>query len=115
MGRITVRRPVVRLTVGAEGVRRSDTLAVEEALELRVGGTPLAVTMRTPGNDVELAAGFLVSEGVISRGDQFRSAIHCGGPGTGGPGLGASAGNSLTFGLFDSAEGNTYNVLDVTL
>src|SRR3954454_13552262 len=102
MGRITTRRPVVKITVGSDGHRRSDTLAVEEPLEIRVGGAPLAVTMRTPGNDVELAAGFLVSEGVISRGDQSRSAIHCGGPGTGGPGLGASAGNSLTFGLFDS-------------
>ena len=101
MGRITVRRPVTKLIVGAEAVRRSDTLAVEEPLEIRVGGLSLAVTMRTPGNDVELAAGFLVSEGVISRGDQFRSAIHCGGPGTGGP----LAGNSE----------NTYNVLDVTL
>ena len=81
MGRITVRRPVTKLTVGADPVRRSDTLAVEEPLEIRVGGLSLAVTMRTPGHDVELAAGFLVSEGVISRGDQFRSAIHCGGPG----------------------------------
>src|SRR6187402_39000 len=94
MGRITVRRSVTKLTVGAEPVRRSDTLAGEEPLEIRVGGTALAVTMRTPGNDVELAAGFLVSEGVISRGEHFRSAIHCGGPGAG---------------------GNTYNVLDVTL
>ncbi len=101
MGRITVRRPVTKLTLGAETVRRSDTLAVEEPLEIRVGGDALAVTMRTPGHDVELAAGFLVSEAVISRGDQFRSAIHCGGPGTGGP----LAGNSE----------NTYNVLDVTL
>ncbi|MFT4229727.1 MAG: formate dehydrogenase accessory sulfurtransferase FdhD [Microbacterium sp.] len=96
MGRITTRRPVTRITLGEPVVRRADTLAVEEPLELRVGGVPLAVTMRTPGDDVELAAGFLVSEGVISRGDQFRSAIHCGGPGTGG------------------AE-NTYNVIDVAL
>jgi len=109
MGRITVRRSVVKLTVGAESTRRSDTLAVEEPLEIRVGGIPLAVTMRTPGNDVELAAGFLVSEGVISLGEHFRSAIHCGGPGTGGP----STGSGLT--LLDQADGNTYNVLDVTL
>ncbi|MBN9183390.1 MAG: formate dehydrogenase accessory sulfurtransferase FdhD, partial [Microbacterium sp.] len=88
MGRITARRPIVRITVGTDegdlSSRRPDTLAVEEPLEIRVGGAPLAVTMRTPGNDVELAAGFLVSEGVISHGGEFRSAIHCGGPGTGG-------------------------------
>jgi FdhD protein len=98
MGRITARKPVVRITLGAGETRRPDTLAVEEPLEIRVGGSPLVVTMRTPGDDVELAAGFLVSEGVISRGDEFRSAIHCGGPGTGG----ASAQNS-------------YNILDVSL
>ncbi len=96
MGRITARAPIVKLRVGAGRVRRSDTLAVEEPLEIRIGGVPLAVTMRTPGHDVELATGFLVSEGVIARGDQLRGAIHCGGPGTGG------------------AE-NTYNVLDVSL
>jgi FdhD protein len=107
MGRITVRRPVTKLTVGAEAMRRSDTLVVEEPLEIRVGGLALAVTMRTPGNDVELAAGFLVSEGVISRGDQFRSAIHCGGPGTGGPLTGIAIGAPT--------DGNTYNVLDVSL
>lgn len=99
MGRITVRRPIVRVTVGEEEIRRPDTLTVEEPLEIRVGGRQLAVTMRTPGHDVELAAGFLVSEGVISRGDEFRSAIHCGGPGTSGPG----------------DAGNTYNILDVSL
>ncbi|WP_159499165.1 formate dehydrogenase accessory sulfurtransferase FdhD [Microbacterium sp. 18062] len=96
MGRITTRRPVVKITLGHEPHRRADVLAAEEPLEIRVGGRSLAVTMRTPGNDVELAAGFLVSEAVIGRGDEFLGAIHCGGPGTGG-------------------ASNTYNVLDVTL
>ena len=45
---------------------RADLLAVEEPLEIRVGGEPLAVTMRTPGDDIDLAAGFLASEGVIA-------------------------------------------------
>ncbi|MBZ4487969.1 formate dehydrogenase accessory sulfurtransferase FdhD [Microbacterium sp. cx-55] len=96
MGRITTRRPVVRITLGQEPHKRADVLAAEEPLEIRVGGRPLAVTMRTPGHDVELAAGFLVSEAIIGRGDEFSNAIHCGGPGTGG-------------------VENTYNVLDVTL
>lgn len=95
MGRITVRRRITRFTVGAGSVLREDTLAVEEPLEIRVGGKALAITMRTPGHDVDLAAGFLVSEGVIARGSDFGSAIHC-----------ASA---------DPLEENTYNVLDVTL
>jgi FdhD protein len=43
-----------------------DAVAVEEPLEIRVGGEPLAVTMRTPGNDEELALGFLHGEGLIS-------------------------------------------------
>ena len=105
MGRLTVHRPIVKVVIADDSIgerRRSDTLAVEEPLEIRVGGAPLAITMRTPGHDVELAAGFLVSEGVIARGDQFRSAIHCGGPGTG------------AVGVAGSAE-NTYNVLDITL
>ncbi|ADG78952.1 formate dehydrogenase accessory sulfurtransferase FdhD [Tsukamurella paurometabola] len=96
MGRITTRRAVTKIVVGSGADRRVDTLAVEEPLEIRVAGSPLAVSMRTPGHDVELAAGFLVSESVISRGEQFASAIHCGGPGTGG-------------------ELNQYNVLDVAL
>jgi FdhD protein len=96
VGRITTRRPVLRITAGEGADRRADTLVVEEPLEIRVAGTALAVTMRTPGHDVELAAGFLVSEGIIGGSDEFRSAIHCGGPGTGG-------------------DENTYNVLDVAL
>jgi FdhD protein len=72
-----------------------DVLAVEEPLEIRVGGRSLAVTMRTPGQDVDLAAGFLVSEGVITRGEHFSSARYCAGV---------------------SRDGlNTYNVMDVTL
>jgi len=81
--------------VGARAIKREDVLAGEEPLEIRVGGRSLAVTMRTPGDDVDLAAGFLVSEGVISHGAQFASARFCAGePGT---------------------VENTYNVLDITL
>jgi FdhD protein len=47
-----------------------DEVAIEEPLEIRIGQDPLAVTMRTPGNDEELAAGFLLSEGIVhARGD----------------------------------------------
>src|SRR5438477_2476280 len=54
-----------------DGVR--DEVAVEEPLEIRVGGEALAVTMRTPGHDEELALGFLVGEGLIAR-DEPRAA-----------------------------------------
>ena len=47
-----------------EGSTERDVVAVEEPLEIRVGGEPLAVTMRTPGNDEELALGFCLSEGI---------------------------------------------------
>ena len=46
--------------------RTEDELAIEEPLEIRVDGEPLAVTMRTPGEDEELAAGFLAGEGLIA-------------------------------------------------
>jgi FdhD protein len=52
---------VVRLP---EGEAEPDEIAVEEPLEIRVGGRPIAVTMRTPGHDEELALGFLISEGI---------------------------------------------------
>lgn len=56
------------------GVRRvPDTLAGEEPLEIRVGRSPLAVIMRTPGDDRELAAGFLFTEGLIESREQIRS------------------------------------------
>ena len=47
--------------------RISDELAPEEPLEIRVDTRPVSVTMRTPGHDDELAAGFLLTEGLISR------------------------------------------------
>jgi FdhD protein len=52
--------------------RVQDYLAVEEPLEIRIGDAPISVTMRTPGNDVELAAGFLFTEGIISSRSELR-------------------------------------------
>jgi FdhD protein len=48
-----------------------DSLAAEEPLEIRVNGTPLTVTMRTPGHDLELAAGFLLTEGIVESREQL--------------------------------------------
>jgi len=58
------RADVVRFPAG-ETVR--DAIAVEEPLEIRIGGRPIAVTMRTPGHDEELALGFCVTEGIAPR------------------------------------------------
>lgn len=94
MGRLTVRRPVLRL--GPDGARRQlDSLAAEEPLELRVNGAALSVTMRTPGHDVELAHGFLLTEGVLGAAADVSAARYC---------------DSL-----DERGRNTYNVLDVVL
>jgi FdhD protein len=59
----TARVEVVRVPGGAE----LDAVAVEEPLEIRIGGRPVAVTMRTPGHDEELALGFCLSEGLAPR------------------------------------------------
>ncbi|MBW2243238.1 MAG: formate dehydrogenase accessory sulfurtransferase FdhD [Deltaproteobacteria bacterium] len=54
----------------------SDRVAHEEPLEIQVGGTPLAVLMRTPGHDLELATGFLITEGIVSSRKALASVHH---------------------------------------
>ncbi len=94
MGRVTRKHMVLRM--GPElAARRSDTIAVEEPLELRLNGDPFVVTMRTPGHDIDLIHGLLHSEAVIARRGDVVTARYC--DGIGPDGL------------------NTYNVLDVTL
>jgi FdhD protein len=92
---------VLRIDLAAPGEprRRPDDLAAEEPLEIRVGPagpgrrTPLAVTMRTPGQDIDLAMGFLLTEGVIGAATDVVTAQLCAGTDT----------------------PNTYNVVDVVL
>lgn len=94
MGRVTARRRASHLTADTE-TTRAETLAVEEPMEIRINGTAISVTMRTPGSDVELAQGFLLTEGVIGRRGDIATVQYCRGAGDDGV--------------------NSYNVLDVTL
>jgi FdhD protein len=57
--------------------QRADLLAVEEPLEIRIDDEPLTVTMRTPGDDIDLAAGFLYTEGLLGSLDQVREIRMC--------------------------------------
>lgn len=66
MGRVTARRRVVRVRDGRTSAR-ADTVAVEEPLVVRVGDAALTLTMRTPGDDFDLVAGWLVSEGAVAQ------------------------------------------------
>jgi FdhD protein len=92
MGRVTARRGVLRISDGVR-VTRPDTLVAEEPLEIRVDKRALAVTMRTPGDDLDLALGFLLTEGVIRSTGDVRTAQLCAG----------------------EQAPNTYNVVDVVL
>lgn len=56
---------------------RADRVVTEEPLEIRVEGEPLAVIMRTPGDDIELTAGFLLAEEIISSADDLGLIAHC--------------------------------------
>jgi FdhD protein len=94
MGNVTARRRATHLTAG-QAITRPETLAVEEPLEIRVNGSAVTVTMRTPGSDIELAQGFLLTEGVIAQREDVLTIRYCGGRGENGV--------------------NAYNVLDVTL
>src|SRR3954463_15597129 len=62
---------IERVTRTGDRERERDELAVEEPLEIRVDGAALAVTMRTPGEDEELAVGFLAGEGLIGGRDEI--------------------------------------------
>lgn len=61
------RHRVLRWQSRAKSVTANDDLAAEEPLEIRIDNHPISVTMRTPGNDDELAVGFLISEGLLKR------------------------------------------------
>jgi FdhD protein len=82
----TVRRPVTPVRVlevdGAAVRERPDRLVTEEPMEIRVQAPgaepqPVAVTMRTPGNDFELAVGFCVTEGILTDPDQLAEVAYC--------------------------------------
>jgi FdhD protein len=94
MGRVTRKYAVLRFGPGLRS-RRSDLLAVEEPLEVRLNGEPFLVTMRTPGDDIDLIHGLLHSEGVIASAADIVLARYCAGLGPDGM--------------------NTYNVVDVRL
>lgn len=78
-GRLVRRTRVTRFAADGARVEREDTLAVEEPLEVRVNGSSFSVTMRSPGDDFDLVAGFLVSEGVIWSAEQLASMRFCAG------------------------------------
>src|SRR3954451_21904163 len=94
VGRVTSRTPVLRIR-GPVRATRPDTVAAEEPLEIRLGGSALAVTMRTPGDDFDLVHGFLATEGAIGSADALAGRRYC---------------NSV-----DDEGRNTYNVVDVDL
>ncbi|WP_312977829.1 formate dehydrogenase accessory sulfurtransferase FdhD [Corynebacterium sp.] len=99
MGRLIDNARVTKVRVTEDAVAtdtRADRLAVEEPLQLRVDGTDLTTTMRTPGHDIELVHGLLHAEGVITSAQDVVTARYC--AGAVGP---------------DNA--NTYNTLDVSL
>jgi len=76
-GRGVAERRVLKVGAGGEARRARDRLAVEEPLELRVAGRPVGVTMRTPGNDVELAIGYCISERLVARPDDVEAVRFC--------------------------------------
>lgn len=77
MGRRSSRHPATRIRKGGEAVREVATLAVEEPLEVRIGGRAHVVAMRTPGDDWDLAAGYLVSEGTIWDREHLPEICYC--------------------------------------
>lgn len=107
MGRITQRKRITRILREADNAparphqdgvtsrSKVDVLAVEEPLEIRLSGEAFTVTMRTPGNDFELVAGFLVAEGMLGTSEELRGMRYCAGA--------------------DEFGNQTYNVIDCDL
>ena len=96
MGRVTTRVRRTRLDVDTgDRVDRTDTVAVEEPLEIRVGDEPLTTTMRTPGDDFDLAIGHLLTEAMLHSATEVGTLMHC---------------TDL-----DEDGSPTFNVVDVTL
>ncbi|MGJ9411643.1 formate dehydrogenase accessory sulfurtransferase FdhD [Aeromicrobium sp. CF4.19] len=92
MTKAVQRRRLTRVDI-VEGSRpRHDSLATEEPLEIRLGGKAFAVTMRTPGDDFDLVAGFCVSEGIAAGPDDLQAMRYCAGE-----------------------QENTYNIIDVAV
>lgn len=82
MGRITQNLQIPRVVSTESEVfvnTRPDTVAVEEPLEIRVNGTNLTTTMRTPGHDIELVHGLLLAEGLIRDASEVSTARYCAG------------------------------------
>jgi FdhD protein len=105
-GRLTKRAKITRFAHGGESTIREDALAVEEPLEIRVNGTSLSVTMRSPGDDFDLVAGFLVSEGVIWSPDQLVAMRYC---------AGTDEHGVQTYNVIDAQLGADAPPLDLTL
>ncbi|MBK8734247.1 MAG: formate dehydrogenase accessory sulfurtransferase FdhD [Actinomycetales bacterium] len=105
MTRVTRRRRIIRYAVGSPPAPREDVVAVEEPLQIRLSAlahgpaaTPprdLTVTMRTPGHDFDLVAGFLVGEAIVRAPDDIAMMRYCAGT--------------------NEAGEQTFNVIDVTL
>src|SRR5436190_10924881 len=82
----TVETIVHRVENCTNGAVSTDSLAIEEPLEIRLGipkngkleHRAISITMRTPGNDGELAAGFLFTEGIVTSPEQIKQIRHCG-------------------------------------
>ena len=68
---------MLRVPVTGAAEHRADLLAVEEPLEIRVDGEPLTVTMRTPGDDIDLTVGFLYTEGLLGSLDEVHEIRMC--------------------------------------
>ncbi|MYV98172.1 formate dehydrogenase accessory sulfurtransferase FdhD [Streptomyces sp. SID3343] len=95
MGRVTSRHKILRLDGDTPAVLRTDTLVAEEPLDIRIGGRTITVTMRTPGHDFDLVAGFLAAEGVVAAAEDLNAMRYCAGT--------------------DEEGHNTYNVVDAVL